>query len=80
MSFTRRSCGSAWDTEGYLWVWGRDTEGPRVFDPEGRWLGIVDTPLGVWIDEEWMLVLRRDPDTDVERIEGYRLRRDSLPD
>ena len=63
------------DTEGYLWVWGRDTEGPRVFDPEGRWLGIVDTPLGVWIDEEMMLVLRSDPDTDVQRIEGYRLRR-----
>ena len=64
------------DTEGYLWIWGRDTEGLRVFDPEGRWLGNVDSPLGVWIDEEMILVLRSDPDTDVQRIEGYRLRRD----
>lgn len=76
------------DTEGYLWVRESDTEGHRVFDPEGRWLGNVDMPgagsaalfavtaSGVWIDEEMILVLRSDPDTDVQRIEGYRLRRD----
>ena len=62
------------DTEGYLWVWEWGSEGPLVFDPEGRWLGKVDM-LGVWIDEEMILVLRSDPDTDVQRIEGYRLRR-----
>ena len=76
------------DTEGYLWVRESDTEGLRVFDPEGRWLGNVDMPgagpfalfavtaSGVWIDEEMILLLRSDPDTDVQRIEGYRLRRD----
>ena len=73
------------DTEGYLWVRESDTEGHRVFDPEGRWLGNVNMPgagpaalfaSGVWIDEEMILLLRSDPDTDVQRIEGYRLRRD----
>lgn len=64
------------DTEGYLWVRESDTEGHRVFDAEGRWLGNVDIPGAVWIDEEMILVLRSDPDTDVQRIEGYRLRRD----
>ena len=63
------------DTGGYLWVWESVTEGPSVFDPEGRWLGNVDSPWGVWIDEEMILVLKSDPDTDVQRIEGYRLRR-----
>jgi len=54
---------------------GLDVATVRVFDPEGRWLGNVDSPLGVWIDEEMILALRSDPDTDVQRIEGYRLRR-----
>ncbi len=65
------------DTEGHLWVWEHRAEGPRVFDPEGRWLGIVDLPAGaMWIDKEMALVLRTDPDTNVQRIEAYRLRRD----
>ena len=64
------------DTEGYLWVWESVTEGPSVFDPEGRWLGNVDIPPGaLWIDDEMILMVESDPDTDVQRIEGYRLRR-----
>ena len=65
------------DTEGYLWVWEPGFPGPGVFDPAGRWLGRVegvpDRPQ--WIDEEMILLLRTDPETDVQRIEGYRLRR-----
>ncbi len=63
------------DTEGYLWVWESGSDGPLVFDPEGRWLGKVDMPPGLWIDEEMILVIGVDPDTDVQRIEGFRLRR-----
>ncbi len=66
------------DTEGFLWVWGPRSSGADVFDYGGRWWGSVEgVPADVrWIDEEMILVLRSDPDTDVERIEGYRLRRD----
>ena len=64
------------DTEGHLWVWERVAERPHVFDPEGRWLGTVDIPAAVWIDKDMVLALRSDPDTDVQRIEGYRLRKD----
>ena len=65
------------DTEGYLWVWEPGFSGPGVFDPKGRWLGRVE---GVpahpqWIDEEMIILTLTDPDTDVQRIEGYRLRR-----
>ena len=65
------------DTEGYLWVWEPGFSGPGVFDPGGRWLGRVE---GIrahpqWIDEEMIILILADPDTDVQRIEGYRLRR-----
>ena len=65
------------DTEGYLWVWEPGTSGPGVFDPDGRWLGRVGgVPAGArWIDEEMILLTLADPDTDVQRIVGYRLRR-----
>ena len=65
------------DTEGYLWVWEPGTPGPGVFDPAGRWLGRVagvpDRPQ--WIDEEMIILTLTDPETDVQRIEAYRLRR-----
>ena len=66
------------DTEGFLWVWGSGDSGADVFDYGGRWLGSVEgVPAGVrWIDGEMILVALTDPDTDVQRIEGYRLRRD----
>ena len=66
------------DTEGFLWVWGPGDSGADVFDDGGRWLGSVEgVPADVrWIDEEMILVLRSDPDTGVQRVEGYRLRRD----
>ena len=65
------------DTGGYLWVWEPGTSGPGVFDPDGRWLGRVEgVPAGArWIDEEMILMAATDPDTHVERIVGYRLRR-----
>ena len=65
------------DTGGYLWVWEPGTSGPGMFDPDGRWLGRVEgVPAGArWIDEEMILLTLADPDTDVQRIEGYRLRR-----
>ena len=68
----------ALDTEGYLWVWEPGASGPGVFDPDGRWLGRVEgVPAGArWIDEEMIPMVLADPDTDVQRIEGYRLRRD----
>ena len=65
------------DTEGYLWVWEPGTLGPGVFSPSGRWLGrVAGVPAGVrWIDGGMILVTLTDPDTDVQRIVGYRLRR-----
>ena len=65
------------DTQGYLWV-SEPTSGQwSVFDAEGRWLGMVETPEGHvgWIDEDMILLVKVDPTTDVERIEGYRLNR-----
>lgn len=61
-----------------------------VFSPEGRWLGIMAVPWGrdvrggfgrcqgytssCWVDRDFFVILRRD-ELEVERIEGYRIRR-----
>ena len=61
-----------------------------VFSPEGRWLGVIPVPWGsyvscgfggwkgytpsCWVDRDFFVILQRD-DLDVERIEGYRIRR-----
>ena len=80
------------DTEGYLWVreWSSSESGMpdqwSVFGREGRWLGIIPgappdfipcMPHGApcWIGSEFFLTVRRD-ELGVERVEGYRIRRD----
>ena len=80
------------DTEGYLWVreWSASESGMpdqwSVFSPDGRWLGIIPgappdfipcMPHGApcWIGSEFFLTVRRD-ELGVERVEGYRIRRD----
>jgi hypothetical protein len=74
------------DTAGYLWVReplpgdAVDGEAPRtwqVFDPEGVWLGSVETPAGVRvteIGEDYLLGIVRD-EFDVEYVRMYRLER-----
>ena len=80
------------DTEGYLWVreWSASESGMpdqwSVFSPDGRWLGIIPgappdfmpcMPHGspCWIGSDFFLTVRRD-ELGVERVEGYRIRRD----
>ena len=65
------------DTQGYLWVSEPRSGQWSVFDTEGKWLGMVETPDGHvgWIDEDMILLVRVDPTTHVQRIEGYRLKR-----
>ena len=80
------------DTEGYLWVreWSASESGMpdqwSVFGPEGRWLGIIPgappdflpcMPHGspCWIGPDFFLTVRRD-ELGVERVEGYRIRRE----
>jgi hypothetical protein len=72
------------DTTGHLWAReplpgdAEDGEAPRtwqVFDPEGVWLGSVETPAGVRvteIGEDYLLGIVRD-DLDVEYVRMYRL-------
>lgn len=85
------------DAEGHLWVkgWSATDSGMpvqqwSVFDPAGRWLGVVAEPPDpwsfvflaachwrfspCWIDREVFLTVRRD-ELGVERVEGYRIRR-----
>ena len=81
------------DAEGFLWVreWSASESGMpdqwSVFGPEGRWLGIIPgappdflpcVPHGspCWIGSDFFLTVRRD-ELGVERVEGYRIRRDS---
>ena len=77
------------DTDGYLWIreWSESESGMTdqwsVFGPEGRWLGVLRMSAipwlcrhgTCWIDRDWLVVLRLDA-LGVERIEGYRIRRD----
>ncbi|MDE2678434.1 MAG: 6-bladed beta-propeller [Gemmatimonadota bacterium] len=84
------------DPEGYLWV----REGSRsesgtpdqwsVFNPEGRWIGVLPFPWNTdpaeenscggntrvrcWVDRDFLLAVRQD-EFGVERVEGYRIRR-----
>ena len=82
------------DTEGYLWIreWSESESGIpdrwSVFDPEGRWLGILAVPPSpqpmdsllctlfdpCWAGKDYFLMIRRD-ELGVERVEGYRIRR-----
>ena len=61
-----------------------------VFDPEGVWLGVLPVPPKpqpmdlylctlfdpCWVGRDFLLMIRRD-ELGVERVEGYRVRRDS---
>ncbi len=80
------------DAEGHLWVreWSSSESGMpdqwSVFDPEGRWQGIVDgfpdpwicyrwpRALPCWVDRDWFLMVTRD-ETGVETIQAHRIRR-----
>lgn len=62
------------DSRGYLWTMdrrGRDTNEWSVHTPEGRWLGALEFPSGrvTWIGEI-VIVVRTDPVTGVESVEG----------
>ena len=62
-----------------------------VFSPQGRWLGSIAVPWPIdladsssrcrgyrsscWVDRDFFMILQRD-ELDVERVEGYRIRRD----
>ncbi|MYG81715.1 MAG: hypothetical protein F4187_08120 [Gemmatimonadetes bacterium] len=80
------------DTEGYLWARSSSPETGlgdhwSIFSPEGRWLGVMAVPWGrglcrrqgytssCWVDRDFFMILRRD-ELGVERVEGYRIRRD----
>ena len=75
-----RVAGLLTDTEGNLWVANRldsNTSEWSVFDSEGRWLGTSDLPLPriTWLGRDLIVGVQRDPDTDVETVEVYRLNR-----
>lgn len=79
------------DTDGNLWVreWSAAEPGMpdqwSVFSPDGRWLGVVRGVPDLflchqrispcWVDRDFLLAVRRD-ELGVERVEGYRIRRD----
>ena len=73
------------DAAGYLWVEeyrrpGDDLPRWNVFDPEGRLLGTVETPVGLAIREighDYLLGLWRD-EFDVEHVRVHRLERSEL--
>ncbi len=64
-----------------------------VFSPQGRWLGSLAVPWPIdladsssrcrgyrsscWVDRDFFMILRRD-EFDVERVEGYRIRREAI--
>ncbi|MEE8116503.1 MAG: hypothetical protein V3T28_05275 [Gemmatimonadales bacterium] len=70
------------DALGYLWVerfrrLGESQPEWLVFEPEGRWLGTVETPPGIRVTEigaEYVLGIDRD-ELDVERVLLYELAR-----
>ena len=74
--------GLAFDSDGNLWVEGyrppRDTHLLRtwsVFDPDGRWLGDLDLPHGLRVDEigkDYIAGVERD-DVGVEYVRVYRV-------
>ena len=68
------------DSDGYLWVADRVDRNASewsVFDPRGRWLGIVTVPLQhvEWIGEDLILGFNFDRDLGLQLVEGYGLRR-----
>lgn len=70
------------DTDDNLWVANRlDPEGSEwsIFNPNGHWLGTLRVPLPriTWLGTDLIVGVKRDPDTDVETVEGYRLNRHS---
>lgn len=70
------------DADDNLWVANRlDPDGSEwsVFDPNGRWQGTLGVPLQriTWLGRDLILGVKRDPDTDVETVVGYRLNRPS---
>ncbi len=83
--------GLAVDADGHLWVreWSAAEPGMpdqwSVFSPDGRWLGVVRGVPDLflchqrispcWVDRDLLLAVRRD-ELGVERVEGYRIRRD----
>jgi hypothetical protein len=68
------------DAESNLWVAdylapGDEQPRWRVFDPEGRMLGTIETPIGFTIHEigsDYLLGVERD-ELDVEKVVIYRL-------
>lgn len=72
----------AFDGSGHVWLRepSADEDGPRrwqVFDPEGRWLGPVETPPGLRvteIDEDYVVGVRRD-EYEVEYVRVHGLAR-----
>lgn len=68
--------------DGHLWVQEARRPGeepPRwsVFDPDGRWLGVVETPAGLEVERMYrdaVLGVRED-DLGVQRVEVHRVRR-----
>ena len=82
--------GLAVDADGHLWVreWSAAEPGMpdqwSVFSPDGRWLGVVRGVPDLflchqrispcWVDRDFLLAVRRD-ELGVERVEGYRIRR-----
>lgn len=68
------------DSDGYLWVADkvdRNASQWSVFDPAGRWLGLVTVPLQhvEWIGEDLILGFNFDRDLGLQLVEGYRLTR-----
>ena len=67
------------DSKGYLWSMDKreaSTSEWSVFNPDGRWLGTLAMPSGriTWIGDI-VIVVRTEPVTGLETVEGYRLNR-----
>ena len=68
------------DADDYLWVANRldaSTSEWSVFDSRGRWLVtlVLPVPRVTWIGRDLIVGVRRDIDTGVETVEGYRVTR-----
>lgn len=80
--FHRPIAGMKVDSGGFLWV--QDGRGPdatpawSAFDRDGRWLGTLAIPVErvLWIGNDLVIGLRFHPETGVQTVEGYRLKRD----
>ena len=80
MAFRPAVAGLLTDTDDNLWVANRlDPEESEwsIFNPDGHWLGTLKVPLSriTWLGRDLIVGVKRDPDTDVETVEGYRLDR-----